>query len=196
MSDNQNKQDKSIVRPSKARGIAAHFIWGLLIIAFGVHLLLGSLEKLPEPLTLENSWLIAFFATLWLMGFTGGILRKNPFELYVGFIFFTLGLMFLLNTFTELTFKVELWPMLIAIPAVSSFFALWPSRVKRFHVKCIILSASLALFWFLYSTGVIEKWWIVLIICVIVVGLFVIVNAVTARKGQWDDGDRPQRKRY
>jgi uncharacterized membrane protein HdeD (DUF308 family) len=32
-------------------------------------------------------------------------------------------------------------------------------------------------------------------IAVIMVGLFMFINVATSRRGRWDDGDRPQRKR-
>ncbi|MDR3317935.1 MAG: hypothetical protein LBS99_00670 [Clostridiales bacterium] len=179
--------------PNKANGIAATIFTGFFTVILGVYLLIGAVGTLPFELTLANSWLPAMFFTFWLICWSNGAIRKSGFLTYVAFVFGTLGLMFaLINGGTG--FSV-VWPLLVALPGIASFFAIWGSKVKRFHVKSVIFFGSMAAFWFLFSSGVIAQWWIVFIVCVVLVGVFIVINAVTSRRGQWDDGDRPQRKR-
>jgi hypothetical protein len=181
------------IRPSNTRSIAATIISGLAVILFGVWLLIGFVGTLPAGLVIGTTWLPALFLMLGMMSLFNGLLRKSGISTYFAAIFLMLALIIGLVNLERTTWDV-IWPLFIAIPAVASFFALWQTTVKRFHLKSIILFGAMSGFWFLFSSGAIAQWWIVFIVCLIVFGLFIVINALTTHKGRWDDGDRPQRK--
>lgn len=177
--------------PTNSRNLIAAVGIGILIVAFGVSLLLSGLGLFPVDLT--SFWFPAVCVTLWLGAFLTGALRKESWTVWVGFVFFGLAVVNITHAVSGVGYG-KLFPMYIAIPAVCSLVTLLFAQNKKLHLESIILFGGLTV---IFTIQVLTSlnWFITAGIIVIMLGLFIFVNVATSKKGRWDDGDRPQRKR-
>jgi len=140
-------------------------------------------------MTFSDIWLPALFGLLWATGVTIGIVRKSV--NYLSGIFFVLSaVFFIINSDTALFSQV--WPMLLAIPVVCSISALFRSKIKRFHVKCIIFFGLISVEWFLYSFGIAE-WWVSLIVTFVIIAAFITFNAISKKPRRKDSEKLPRK---
>ena len=182
-----------VERPSARRRNGGNILSALIMVLYGVFLLLYYKFETFGTDIFNNMWLTAGLAAIGLSALISGIFRKN-------IVAFWLAWAFIVPAAVNLAVNYELWtygqlyPVYILIPAVASAFTWLFSRAKSSHLKIIIFFSAIALACFMQSTGLLD-WWYALIIGVIAIGLMFLINALTARKGRWDDGDRPQRSK-
>lgn len=182
-----------VQRPARGRRSAANILSALMIVLYGVFLLLYYKTEMFGAEKYDVMWLTAGLAAIGLAALISGIFRKNIVAFWMAWPFLVCAAVNLAVNFGWGTYG-QLYPVYILIPAIASAFTWLFSRSKSSHLKTIIFFSAIALACFLQSTGALD-WWYALIIGVIAIGLMFLVNALTSRRGRWDDGDRPQRSK-
>ena len=183
-----------VERPTRGRRSAANILSALFIVLYGVFLLLYyKSEVFGAGERIGTMWLTALLCAIGLSALISGIFRKNIVTFWLAWPFIVCAAV---NVAVYLGWGsyAQLYPCYVMIPAVASAFTWLFSRAKASHLKIIIFFSAISLACFLQSTGALD-WWFALIIGVIAVGLMMMVTALTARRGRWDDGDRPQRSK-
>ncbi|HEY8389448.1 MAG TPA: hypothetical protein VIL26_00615 [Clostridia bacterium] len=167
----------------------------LELILFGVFLLVVNFKPdfLGSEWTVARIWLPATLGVIWLICLTHSLIIKNTVTLWISFVFATCLAAWLIHNVGGVGYE-RFYPIYVAIPAIASAGTLLFSKDKNLHLKSIVFFGGVALILFLNSAARID-WWIIAPIVVIMVGLFIFINAITTKKGRWDDGDRPQRDR-
>ncbi len=184
-----------VERPSAKRRNGGNILSALIIVLYGVFLLLYYKTEVfvSEPDRIGNMWLTAGLFAVGIAGLISGIFRKNLVAFWISWAFIVPAVVNILVNGGVGTYG-ELYPVYILTPAIASAFTWLFSRAKSSHLKAIIFFSAVALACFLQSTGVLD-WWYALIIGIVAIGLMVLINAITSRRGRWDDGDRPQRSK-
>jgi len=135
-------------------------------------------------------WLSGIFWLSWLAWVIAGLVRKKV--VYLSAVFLVLALMFLLMGL-ELAVFSQLWPMLLAIPAVCSLSALIRSKIRLFHAKCITFFGTISGAWFL-CTYAVMPWWGSLIITLVTLAAFITLLFVPSAKPRRKDSEKLPRK--
>jgi hypothetical protein len=183
---------KPLFTPSRRLNTVATAICGFWVMVYGIFLLVGFLA--PDlGWDMKALWLPLMFLAFWLIFLTPGVLRRDSGCCWVSGVFLTLFIVFVCTRCFDVPWSI-IWPTFLLMPAISAVSSMWLSKNLRGAVKTIVLFVPLAFFWYLFSVGLIKQWWICLIIALIALGAFSMINALTSRKGSWDDGDRLQRK--
>ena len=178
--------------PTRGRRSLANILSALCIILYGVFLLLYYKTEMFGANPHRNMWLTGLLAAFGLAALLSGIFRKNIVTFWLSWAFIVPALVNI-GAYLQVGSYAQLYPLYVLIPAIASAFTWLFSRAKASHLKVIIFFGAAGFACFLQSTGALD-WWFALIIGVIAVGLMLMVNALTSRRGRWDDGDRPQRK--
>jgi hypothetical protein len=178
------------------RSLLSTIFCSLELIAFGVLLLalyfINKDNPLPDIWQVETIWLPALLGLFWLMCLTNSVFMKNTVTLWISFVFLTCLVAWLLvNVGGNVGYK-DIYPIYVAIPAIASAGTILFSKDKNLHLKTVIFFGAIAFILFLNSLGDVS-WFVLGPIIAVVVGAFIFINAVTSKKGRWDDGDRPQR---
>ncbi|HEY8420032.1 MAG TPA: hypothetical protein VIL03_06340 [Clostridia bacterium] len=181
--------------PSANRSLLSTVLCSLELIAFGVFLLvlyfINKENPLPEIWHVETIWLPATLGIIWLISLTHSAVLKNTVTLWVSFVFLTCLAAWLLVNVGGKQY-IEIYPIYIAIPAIASAGTILFSKDKNIHLKSIVFFGIISFFLFLNSLGDVS-WFVLGPLIVVIIGAFIFINAITSRKGRWDDGDRPQR---
>ena len=165
----------------------------LELILFGVFLLVVNFKPdfLGAEWTVAKIRLPATLGLFFLICLTHSLLLKNTVTLWISFVFLTCLVAWFIHNLSGIGYD-RFYPIYIAIPAIASAGTLLFSKDKNLHLKTIVFFGGIALILFLNSAARID-WWIIAPIVIIMVGAFIFINAITSKKGRWDDGDRPQR---
>jgi len=175
--------------PSRGVRQTANVLSALCIVLFGVFLLLYYYTEifLFGGERFRNMWLISMLFAFGLSALISGTLRKNLVTFWIAWPFIVCGMISLAVSLGWGSYG-QLYPCYVLIPAVASAFTWLFSRAKASHLRIIIFFGAAAVACFLHSTGALD-WWLALIIGVIAIGLVFLVNALTSRRGRWDDAD-------
>lgn len=167
----------------------------LELILFGVFLLLVNFKSdlLGSAWPVSRIWLPATLGLVWLVCLTHSLLLKNTVTLWISFVFLTCLAAWLIHNVGGIGYD-KFYPIYIAIPAIASAGTVLFSKDKNLHLKSIIFFGGIAVI-LLLNSAVGVDWWIIAPIVIIMAGAFIFINAITSKKGRWDDGDRPQRDR-
>lgn len=177
--------------PTNRGNLIAASVTAFIVVVFGVLLLLAGLGVLR--LELARFWWPATAAAIWLSATATGVLRKETWLIWIGGVFLGLAIAYIADWATELG-AIKLYPFYVAVPAVASLMALPFAQNKSFHLKVIIFFGGLTTLLAIHVA--VEMFWLLTAgIGVIMAGLFMFINVATSKRGRWDDGDRPQRKR-
>ena len=182
--------ERQTLTPNVLNKVAAGVV-ALVVTLYGVMLILAGTDTLSFGI--GQFWWPALCVAVWLAGTATGVLRKSSVTVWCAAVFLGLGIMAILNWHTDLGYA-QLYPGFIAIPALASASALFFSKAKRTHLKSIILFSGLTLIFLIQVFSELNIY-LTIGIAVIILGLFMFINVATSRRGRWDDGDRPQRKR-
>lgn len=182
-----------VERPTRGRRSIANILSALMVILYGVFLLLCYQVKMFGEDPPKLLWLTGLLLMFGLAALISGMFRKNIVVFWIAWPFLVCAAVNIAVNLEWGTYG-QLWPCYVLIPAVASALTWLFSRAKASHLRVIIISCAAAFACFLASTSVLDWWW-ALIIGVIALGAIFLVNALTARRGRWDDGDRPQRKK-
>lgn len=165
----------------------------LLLILFGAFLLVVNFKPdlLGSEWTVARIWLPTTLGLFWLICLTHSLLLKNNVTLWISFVFATCLAAWLIRNLGGVGYD-KFYPIFIAIPAIASAGTILFSKDKNLHLKSIIFFGGVALI-LLLNSAIGVDWWVIAPIVIIMVGGFIFVNAITSKKGRWDDGDRPQR---
>ena len=174
------------IEPTKGQRMAGNITAGAFVVLCGVFLLLVGLGVF-DGLSLGNVTFVAIFYTLALAFITGAFIQKNTASLWIGTAFAVPATVTLLNNFTSLTYA-QLYPLYIAIPAISCAVTLILSRAFIDHLKVILFFGVIALMFALQSSGLVG-WGVVVPLLVVFVGLMVIIVAIRGRKNGDDDNE-------
>ena len=165
----------------------------LELILFGAFLLVVNFKPdlLGSNWTVSRIWLPATLGLFWLICLTHSLLLKNNVTLWISFVFATCLAAWLIRNLGGVGYD-KFYPIFIAIPAIASAGTILFSKDKNLHLKSIIFFGGVALI-LLLNSAIGVDWWVIAPIVIIMVGGFIFINAITSKKGRWDDGDRPQR---
>ena len=166
----------------------------LELILFGVFLLVVNFKPdfLGAQWGVSIIWLPVALGLIWLLCLTHSAFLKNTVTLWISFVFLTCLAAWLIKNVGGVGYH-KIYPIYVAIPAIASAGTLLFSKDKNLHLKSIIFFGVIAFILFLNSFYEVD-WWIIAPIVAIVIGAFIFINAITSKKGRWDDGDRPQRE--
>lgn len=179
--------------PSVNRSLLSTIFCSLELILFGVFLLVINFNPnlLGSQWGVSRIWLPALLGLFWLISLTHSAFVKNTVTLWISYVFLTCLAAWLIKNVGGVEYK-EIYPIYVAIPAIASAGTVLFSRDRNLHLKSIIFFGLIAFILFLNSFYKVD-WWVIAPIVAIMIGAFIFVNAITSRKGRWDDGDRPQR---
>lgn len=190
-----NSYEEKPVKPFPFFGIVGNVISALLFMAYGAFLMLVYIPSSGMYTPDKKMWLLGLFAMLGAIMLVQGIFRKSTGTFWMSWIFLTCAVTMVIAEFTKLTYG-EIYPLFIAAPAVASAATWIFSRSKSSHLKTIIFFGAIAFICALNSIKQIAlAWYIIVPIIIIAAGGMILINALTMRKGRWDDGDRPQRSK-
>ncbi len=169
---------------TKGQKLAGNIISGVYTLACGVFLLLVGLGLIP-PLSIENTTLVAILVTIGLVFFTTSLIQINTVSLWLSFCFFTPAVVTILVNATDATYA-NLYPLYIAIPAVSSLFTMFMSKAKKDHLRVIFFFGVLSGIFALQSTGLVG-WEVVIPAIIVFIGLIITVIAIKMKKEDNDN---------
>lgn len=179
--------------PKYNQSLLSTVFCSLELILFGVFLLVVSFNEnlLGPEWGVSKIWLPATLGLFWLICLTHSAFMKNTVTLWISYVFLTCLAAWLIVNLGGKEYS-QIYPIYVAIPAIASAGTILFSKDKNLHLKSIIFFGAVAIILLLNSLGGLD-WFIIAPIVVIVIGAFIFINAITSRKGRWDDGDRPQR---
>lgn len=180
--------------PKYSRSLISTVLSSLELIIFGVFLLVVVFKPsfLGNAYPISVIWLPATLALVWLLCLTHSLLLRNTVTFWLSFVFLTCLAAWYIHNFFAVPYA-KIYPIYVAIPAIASAATLLFAKDKSVHLKSVIFFGGIALVLFINSLFGVD-WWIIGPIAIIMAGGFIFVNAITSRKGRWDDGDRPQRE--
>lgn len=178
--------------PSQTANIFASIAVSLIIVLAGVLMILSGVNAIN--IDIKYFWLPTLLCTLFACGLVIGVFRKETTPLWFGIVSLVCAVPVVINLTADTAYSV-IYPIFIAAPAVASLITVAFADNKKLHLQGIILFGGLALIFLLQSLSLINNWFVIAGIAVVMVGLFFFVAVATSRRGRWDDGDRPQRPR-
>lgn len=152
---------------------------GILMLA-GVFLLLCGLGAIPLSVSKAVCGTLLFAVGLMLL--VTAVIQRNTVSLWLSFCFIMPALVELLAKTTPAGYS-QLYPLYIAIPAVSSLFTVLLSHAWSTHMPLILLFGVAAGIFALRSSGV-AGWNVVLPVLVIFVAAVMTVAALKKRKDE------------
>lgn len=176
------RNDGEVTRADK---FAGNIIAGAYTIVCGVFLLLVGLDVFGEQLSIRMIALPAVLMTIGLVFLTTSLYQHNSVSMWLALAFITPAVVTLLVNYTPATY-LRLYPVYIAIPAISSLFAMTMSRSKKELLNVVILFGCIAGIFSLQSSGL-AGWGVVVPLLVVFVGLAVVVTALVLKKGDNDN---------
>ena len=169
MSNNEEYE----LTPAQKR--AGNIIAGVYTAICGIFLLLVGFNLLP-PLNIGNTAVWAILLTIGWVFLTTAVIQKNTVSMWLAFTFITPAVVTALNNFTALTYA-NLYPLYIAIPAISSLFTAIISQDRFFHFKIVAFFGVIAGVFALQSSGLIG-WEVVIPVLLILAGAVITMLAI------------------
>ena len=148
-------------------------------------LLLSGLGVFGASVTVGKVAVPGVLLTVGLVFLTTAIVQRNTVSMWISFAFIVPALVAALNNFTALTYA-KLYPLYIAIPAISSLFTAIMSRSFRDHLKIIITFGLIAAVFSLQSSGL-TGWNVVVPVLVVLAGLAIVYAAIRMNKSEDND---------
>lgn len=167
---------------SPANKRLGNIIAGFYLIACGIFLLLCGIKVIP--LSVTNVFIASVLSAVGLTLLTTSLIQKNSISLWLSFAFLLPALVEILVKSTSAGYS-QLYPIYIAIPAISSFFTMFLTREWRDHIMIILFFGVIAFIFALHSFGL--NWGIVVPILVIFVGGIILYIALKTKKGNDDE---------
>ena len=164
---------------TEAQRKAGNVVAGAYVVLCGIFLLLVGLN-LFAPLTLENSVVWAILIAIGLIFFTTALIQKNTVSMWLAFTFIAPATVTILNNYTALTYA-QLYPLYIAIPAISSIFTAIISKDRYFHLKIIAFFGITAGIFALQSSGLVG-WGVVIPVLLVLAGLIITLLAIRGNR--------------
>lgn len=179
------KENKDELELTKGQKLAGNVIAGAYLVVCGVFLLLSGLGVFGASVTVGKVAVPGVLLTVGLVFLTTAIVQRNTVSMWISFAFIVPALVAALNNFTALTYA-KLYPLYIAIPAVSSLFTAIMSRSFRDHLKIIITFGLIAAVFSLQSSGL-TGWNVVVPVLVVLAGLAIVYAAIRMNKSEDND---------
>ncbi|MDR1094408.1 MAG: hypothetical protein LBL66_09710 [Clostridiales bacterium] len=180
---------------SRVKAIAFWALSGLALVAFGLFVILAyAVKVIPEPSFGPNLlWLIGLLGFFGLILLARGVFNRSSGHFWLSWVFFWCAAVTAAGAYTDWGFG-QIYPAYVLSPAAASAATWLFFRAKAAHLKTVIFFSAISLILFLNSIVAIGvKWpWIVGIL-VVALGLMLLINAFTTRRGRWDDADRAPR---
>lgn len=150
-------------------------------------------DLLGPNFLVKDIWLPTVLIGMGIISLTHSLIMRSTSTLWISVVFFVCAINWALVNphLGGLTYK-QIYPIYIAIPAIASLISLPFSREKNKHLKSIIFFGAISAILLINSLGKVDMFIIIPIVVIVAAG-FIMVNAITRKKGRWDDGDRPQR---
>ncbi len=153
---------------------AGNITAGAVVVLCGLFLLLCGLNVIP--LSVPKILLGSLLLSVGLVLLCTGLIQKNTVSIWLAFAFLTPAAVEFSAKFTSAGYGT-LYPMYIAIPAVSSFFTMLYSREWKSHIFIILLFGVTAFLFSLNSSGLLG-WSVVLPIIIVFAGLAIILYTI------------------
>ncbi len=169
--------------PSHGKKLACNIASAGIIILAGVFLLLCGVGVIP--LSVPRAVCGTLLCAIGLMLLVSAVVTRNSVSLWLSFCFLMPALVELLVKTTRAGYA-ELYPLYIAIPAVSSLFTVLLSRAFATHVPIILLFGVVAGIFALRSSGAVS-WSVVIPILVLYAGAAMLVMALKKKKDKEDE---------
>ena len=179
------KENKEELELTKGQKLAGNIIAGVYVVVCGVFLLLAGLGVFGTAVTVGNVAVPGVLLTVGLVFLTTALVQHNTVSMWISFAFIVPAVVSFLNNFTALTYA-GLYPLYIAIPAVSSFFTALMSRSFRDHIKIIVTFGLIAAVFSIQSSGL-ASWNVVVPVIVVLAGLAIVYAAIKMNKSEDND---------
>lgn len=163
---------------SRTQKFAGNIIAGALTVLCGLFLLLCGLDVFE--IAVLDVLAASILSTIGLVLLITGIIQKNTVSLWVACAFLVPALVEVLTHYTNLTYG-NLYPLYIAIPAISSLVAMAYSREWRAHIVPIVLFGAIA-FLFALKSFDIAGWGVVIPLLLVFLGCGIILYAFKVSK--------------
>ena len=177
------KENKDELELTKGQKLAGNVIAGAYLVVCGVFLLLSGV--FGASVTVGKVAVPGVLLTVGLVFLTTAIVQRNTVSMWISFAFIVPALVAALNNFTALTYA-KLYPLYIAIPAISSLFTAIMSRSFRDHLKIIMTFGLIAAVFSLQSSGL-TGWNVVVPVLVVLAGLAIVYAAIRMNKSEDND---------
>ncbi len=172
-------QEDKVLEITRGQKIAANVIAGVYIVLCGLVLLLAGLGVFGK-VSVGKLALPTVLATIGAVFLTTALIQRNSVSLWLSFVFITPAVVSYIAGFTVATYA-QLYPLYVAIPAISSLFTMPMSGVNRDHARVIIFFGLISGILALNSTDLLG-WNVVLPILLVFVGLCIVAAALSGRR--------------
>ena len=175
-----NIEDFEITRSQR---LAGNITAGAVTVLCGLFLLLCGVGVIP--LSVQKIVLGSLLLSVGLVFLITGFIQKNTVSIWLSFVFITPAVVEFLAKFTPAGYD-SLYPMYIAVPAISSFFTMLYSRCFRSHIFVILLFGITAFLFSLNSSSLLG-WAVVLPMIIVFAGLIIILYTLKLFKEDPED---------
>jgi hypothetical protein len=158
-----------------------NYLWGILLIALGVLLLLDRVFNF-RILSAENLWPIFVLITGLIFEIGYFSTGRNPGLLVPGGIITTIGLLFFFESFTDWNFSEYTWPIYPLAVAIGLFqLYLFSGRPSGLLIPVTILSAVSVISFTAIVTSVFDLT-LIFAVLAIILGLYILYKSYIVKK--------------
>ncbi len=171
---------------SRFKNILMGIFSALAVIAFGLVLLLAAVGRLGA-LDAGDVWLPALLFMLGSIFLFNGLLSDSSIMVWLGALALCCGIIVVIEVNVALSYK-ELYPLFIAAPGIASLVAMPLAESKVFMLKAFLFFVVIAGIFALSAADRLPIWGVIAV-CIVLVGVFMLINVLVGKGKKWDDPD-------